>query len=434
MNWNLLLPILFIIILAALNVPVWIAFVAGLLPYFLILQPDIPAQIIIQRFTIVGQNPSFLAIPFFVTAGAIMNYAGVTEKMFDLADALVGRLTGGLAHVNVLLSTLMGGMSGSAAADAAMESKMLVPEMVKKGYDKDFSAAVTLASSLITPIIPPGMGLIIFAMAAEQSVGRMFAAGYIPGLLCMVFQMLVCWIICKKHGYGVKTAQEKAAPKRSVLKLFVVAIPALLIPLGIMMALRGGAFTATEAGAILCFYSILIGALVYRKLKWEHVVPILKESVQGTATVMILVAAANVLSYFVTFEQVPNLLAGFILESEMGKWSFLLLVNVILLLLGMVMSGSGPTLVLGPLLTPIAVKLGIDPIQFGLMLVFNLGIGNMTPPFGIVLYQVGGLLEVPLPRLVKASLPFLGVMLFVLLLINLFPPITTFIPDLLYGP
>lgn len=434
MNWNLFLPILFIIILAALNVPVWVAFVAGLLPYFLILEPAIPAQIIIQRFTVVGQNPSYLAIPFFVTAGAIMNYAGVTEKMFDLADAMVGRFTGGLAHVNVLLSTLMGGMSGSAAADAAMESKMLVPEMVKKGYDKDFSAAVTLASSLITPIIPPGMGLIIFAMAAEQSVGRMFAAGYIPGFLCMVFQMLVCWIICKKHGYGVKTKEQKTAPKKDFLRLFVVAIPALLIPLGIMMALRGGAFTATEAGAILCFYSILIGVFVYRKLKWEHVMPILKESVQGTATVMILVAAANVLSYFVTFEQVPNLLADFILESEMGKWSFLLLVNIILLFLGMVMSGSGPTLVLGPLLTPIAVKLGIDPVQFGLMLVFNLGIGNMTPPFGIVLYQVGGLLEVPLPRLVKASMPFLGVMLFVLLLINIFPPITTFIPNLLYGP
>lgn len=432
MNWNLILPIIFIVVLAALKVPVWIAMFAGILPYFLFLEPNIPAQIIIQRFTIVAQSNSYLAIPFFVTAGAIMNYSGVTAKMFDLADLLVGRFTGGLAHVNVLLSTLMGGMSGSAAADAAMESKMLVPEMVKKGYDLEFSAAVTLGSSLITPIIPPGMGLIIFAMAAEVSVGRMFAAGYLPGLLCCVLQMIVCWWISQKRGYGTEK-REKVTVKQ-VRKTFIAAIPALMIPLGIMMALRGGAFTATEAGAILCAYSIVIGAFVYRELKWEHAIPILKESVQGTATVMILVAAANVLSYFVTYERVPNLLADYILNSDMGKWSFLILVNIVLLFLGMVMSGSGPMLVLGPLLTPIAVKLGIDPIQFGLMMVFNLGIGNMTPPFGIVLYQVGGLLDIPLPRLVKASLPFLGVMLFVLLLICIIPGVTLWIPNLMYGP
>lgn len=433
MNWNLIIPIALIVILAACKVPVWISMFAGLLPYFLFLEPNIPAQIIIQRFTIVAQNNSYLAIPFFVTAGAIMNYSGVTEKMFDLADALVGHLTGGLAHVNVLISTLMGGMSGSAAADAAVDCKMTVPQMVKKGYDLEFSAAVTLASSLITPIIPPGMGLIIFAMAAEVSVGRMFAAGYVPGLLCMVFQMVVCWWISKKRGYG-STERKTMMPLKQILKIFVAAIPALMIPLGIMMALRGGAFTATEAGAILCFYSIIVGGFVYKELKWEHAIPILKESVQGTATVMILVAAANVLSYFITYERVPNLLTEFILNSNMGKWAFLLLVNLVLLFLGMVMSGSGPMLVLGPLLTPIAVKLGIDPIQFGLMMVFNLGIGNMTPPFGIVLYQVGGMLNVPLPKLVKASLPFLGVMLFVLLLICLIPGVTLLLPNLMYGP
>lgn len=430
MNLELIIPIICIVVLTCMNVPVWISMLAGILPYFLILESSIPAQIIIQRFTVVCQTNSFLAIPFFITAGAIMNYSGISEKMFDLADGLVGHLTGGLAHVNVLLSTLMGGMSGSAAADASMEAKILVPEMVRKGYSPEFSAAVTLSSSLITPIIPPGMGLILFAMVAEVSVGRMFAAGYIPGLLCMLFQMIVCWIICKKRGYGEKHAR---ADGKKLGKLFIDSVPALLIPLGILLALRGGAFTATEAGAITSIYSIIIGAFVYKKLKFKHFRHILKESVLGTATVMVLVGSANILSYFLTYERVPNQLTNFIISSGMGKWSFLLSVNILLLLLGMVMSGSGPTLILGPLLTPIAVRLGIDPIQFGLMLVFNLGIGNMTPPFGIVLYQVGGLCNVSLPKLVRASLPFLGVMLFVLFLINVIPGVTLLIPKLLYG-
>ena len=189
MNFDIWIPIICIVVMALLNVPMWVAIIGGCLPYFFFIETSLPIQIAVQRVVAVTESSSYLAIPFFVTAGAIMNYAGISRRLLDLADALVGHMKGGLGHVNVVLSVLMGGISGSAAADAAMEAKILVPEMKRRGYEEHFCAAVTVASSLITPIIPPGMGLIIFAFATQISVGRMFAAGYVPGLLCMIFMM-----------------------------------------------------------------------------------------------------------------------------------------------------------------------------------------------------------------------------------------------------
>lgn len=430
-NWNIWLPIVCIVVLAIHNVPIWLAILGGALPYFLFLQPMLPVQVAVQRVIAVTEGTSYLAIPFFVTAGAIMNYAGISSRLLDLADGLVGHLRGGLGHVNVLLSVMMGGISGSAAADAAMEAKILVPEMKKRGYDENFCAAVTIASSLITPIIPPGMGLIIFAFATQISVGRMFAAGYLPGILCMVFMMLYVWYYSKKHGY--KGSREKMAPPKELGKLFLNSFWALLIPFGILLGLRGGMFTATEAGAICAFYSLIIGVFVYKEIKWKHVWPIIKESVLGTATVMILICGAGALSYFMTYERVPQALSEFMMGANLNKYTFLLLTNILLLIIGMFMEGGPAMVILGPLLMPIALKLGIDPIQFGIMFVFNLGIGNMSPPFGIVLYQVIGLMGLKFGEVVKAIMPFLAIMLLVLMIIVFFPDLILFIPNLLYG-
>ncbi len=432
MNWNIWLPVLCIVVMALLNVPIWLSILGGVLPYFLFLQPMLPIQIAVQRVVAVTESSSYLAIPFFVTAGAIMNYAGISSRLLDLADGLVGHLTGGLGHVNVLLSVLMGGISGSAAADAAMESKILVPEMTKRGYDREFSAAVTIASSLITPIIPPGMGLIVFAFATQISVGRMFAAGYVPGLLCMVFMMIYVYFVSKKHHY--KGTRDKMASLRELGRLLLRAFWALLIPFGILLGLRGGMFTATEAGAICAWYALLIGVFVYKEIRWKHVWPILKESVLGTATVMILICAAGALSYFLTYERVPQALSSAMLGMNLSRIGFLLMVNVLLLVIGMFMEGGAPQVILGPLLMPIALELGIDPIQFGIMFVFNLGIGNMSPPFGIVLYQVTGLLGLKFTRVAKACLPFIGIMLLVLMIIVFCPDLILFIPNLIYGP
>ena len=431
MNFDIWIPIICIVAMALLNIPMWIAIIGGCLPYFFFIETTLPAQIAVQRIVAVTESSSYLAIPFFVTAGAIMNYAGISRRLLDLADALVGHLTGGLGHVNVLLSVMMGGISGSAAADAAMEAKILVPEMKKRGYEENFCAAVTIASSLITPIIPPGMGLIIFAFATEISVGRMFAAGYLPGLLCMIFMMAYVWYVSKKNGY--KGSRDQMASGKELLKLTAKAFWAILIPFGILLGLRGGMMTATEAGAICAMYSLAVGVFVYRETKLEHVWPIIKESVLGTATVMVLICCCNTLSYFMTYEQVPQALASGMLSMNLNKWTFLLMVNVLLIFIGMVMEGGPAMMILGPLLMPIALKLGIDPIQFGIMFVFNLGIGNMTPPFGIVLYQVSGLMGLKITKVSKATIPFIGIMLLVLAIIMCCPKLILFIPNLLYG-
>ena len=430
-NWNIWLPIVCIVFLAINNIPIWLAILGGSLPYFIFLQPMLPIQIAVQRVIAVTEGTSYLAIPFFITAGAIMNYAGISSRLLDLADGLVGHLTGGLGHVNVLLSVMMGGISGSAAADAAMEAKILVPEMKKRGYDENFCAAVTIASSLITPIIPPGMGLIIFAFATQISVGRMFAAGYVPGLLCMILMMGYVYYVSKKNGY--KGSREKMAPVKEIVKLLLNSFWALLIPFGILLGLRGGMFTATEAGAICAFYSLVVGIFIYKEIKWKHFRPIIKESVLGTSTVMILICGAGALSYFMTYERVPQAFAEFMLSANLNKWTFILLTNIILLVIGMFMEGGPAMVILGPLLMPIAIKLGIDPIQFGIMFVFNLGIGNMSPPFGIVLYQVIGLMGLRFSEVCKAIIPFLIIMLIVLAFIATCPGLILYIPNLLYG-
>ena len=430
MNPVILIPTVCIVALMLMGIPVWIAMFVGVLPYFVELNSlNFAASTAIQRMVSTMESGSYLAIPFFVTAGAVMNYAGISKRMYDLADALVGHLIGGLAHVNVLVSVFMGGVSGSAAADAAVDCKILVPEMEKKGYSKEFSASITLASSLITPIIPPGMGLIVYAMLAEVSVGRLFAAGYLPGILTAVAQMIMVHFICKKHGY--KGSREKMASFKEIITLLWKGIWALLIPFGLLMLLRNGVLTANEGGAALAVYALIIGAFVHKELKVEHLWPILEESITGTATVMMTIAGATTMSYWLNVERIPNMMAAAIASSGIPAIGFMLLVVLILLVFGMFMT-SGIT-ILAPILVPIAVALGIDPIHFGMVMVFTLGIGNMSPPFGIVLYQVASLLNLKLERLIKASLPFLILMIALAFLFALAPELVLFVPNLLYG-
>ena len=430
MSLAILIPVICIVGLMLIGVPVWIAMFAGALPYFVELNNfGFAAGTAIQRLVATMETTSYLAIPYFVTAGAIMNYSGISKRMIDFADALVGHLPGGLGHVNVLVSVFMGGVSGSAAADAAVDCKMLVPEMEKKGYDRDFSAAVTLASSLITPIIPPGMGLIVYAMLAEVSVGRMFAAGYLPGFLTAIIMMIMVHFIAKKNKYA--PSRDKMASLKELLKLGLDGFWALFIPFGLLMALRSGMFSANEAGAFCAVYALIVGAFIYKELKPEHLWPILKESFLGTATVMMTICGANAMGYWLTVERIPNLMAKAIVESGLSAVGFILLVVVMLLIFGMFMT-SGIT-ILAPLLVPIAAALKIDLIHFGLVMVFTLGIGNMSPPFGIVLYQVAQLLEMKLERLIKASLPFLIMMIIVAFLLALVPELSLWVPNLLYG-
>lgn len=267
------IPVIIVFLLYFSGIPIAYALFGATVSYFSFIDSTSPTHLMFQRIITSTQSFPLLAIPFFIMAGSIMNYAGISSKLLKFTDVLTGHLSGGLAQVNVLLSLLMGGVSGSANADAAMQSKMLVPEMEKRGYSKAFSAAITAASSAVTPVIPPGINLIIYALIANVSVTKMFMAGYVPGILMAAALMLTVAVISKKRGY--RPSREKRATLGEILTQLKESIWALLFPFGIIAGLRLGMFTPSEAGAVAVVYCIFVGAVIYRELKWEHMWPII---------------------------------------------------------------------------------------------------------------------------------------------------------------
>lgn len=425
------LPIILMFVLFFAGVPVAITLLACVLPYFMFINSGMPTYLVLQRMVAQLESTSLWAVPFFITAGCILNYSGVTKRLMDLCEGLVGHRPGALAQVNVLLSAFMGGISGSAASDAATESKILVPEMLKRGYDKDFSAAVTAASSQITPIIPPGSGLIIYACVANVSVGRMFMAGWIPGIIMTGLMMILVNSISKKRGY-VPT-REKRASAKELWHLFRRAIWALILPFVIIMAIRIGICTASECGALCVFYSLFVGIFIHKELKPKHFFPILKEAAISTASVLIIMCGANVLSFYMSYERIPHIIAQWLLSLNLSAPLFLLLVCLLFVFLGLFMEGGASIIILVPLLLTTAKTLGIDLVHFGLLIVYIAQIGSVTPPFGMVIFLVSPLLDIPIMQLSKALIPFIILLLFIMLLIAYVPALSTFLPTLVYG-
>jgi len=423
-------PMIVVLILFFLGIPCSFAMMLVCIPYFLS-DPYIQATVITQKLLASCESQSLMAIPFFITAGAIMNYSGISEKLMEFADGLVGHLTGGLGHVNVLISTLMGGVSGSGAADCAMECKILVPEMLKYGYSKPYSAAITAATACITPIIPPGINLVLFACLCECSVGRLLAAGYIPGfLLCIAF-MVLNHFISKKRGYV--GGRKKMMEGKKLVKIFLSSLWALFLPFGLIMLLRFGVCTATEGGVMMAFYSIFVGKFVYKKLDLRRMPQILLEAVNSTAPVMLILCAANLFSYYMSWENVPSTLTKLLLTLTGNKYLFLLLCNILFLLIGCFMDAMAAMIVIAPLLAPVVRALDINIIHFGLMMCFNVGLAAITPPFGTYIFLVSGLLKMKTSEMIRDLWPFIGVAIIVLLLVTYVPWFSTFIPDLMYG-
>ena len=423
-------PMIVVLILFFLGIPCSFAMMIVCIPYFLSDQ-YIQATVVAQKLLASCESQSLMAIPFFITAGAIMNYSGISEKLMEFADGLVGHLTGGLGHVNVLISTLMGGVSGSGAADCAMECKILVPEMLKYGYSKPYSAAITAATACITPIIPPGINLVLFACLCECSVGRLLAAGYIPGfLLCIAF-MVLNHFISKKRGYV--GGRKKMMEGKKLIKIFLSSLWALFLPFGLIMLLRFGVCTATEGGVMMAFYSIFVGKFVYKKLELRRLPQILLEAVNSTAPVMLILCAANLFSYYMSWENVPSTLTKLLLTLTGNKYLFLLLCNILFLIIGCFMDAMAAMIVIAPLLAPVVRALDINIIHFGLMMCFNVGLAAITPPFGTYIFLVSGLLKMKTSEMIKELWPFIGVALIVLLLVTYVPWFSTFIPDLMYG-
>ena len=428
-----IIPIILVFVLYFLGLPIVYSLFGATFFYFLVLDPSTKCWLILQKVMNSTQSFSMLAIPFFIMAGSVMNFGGISEKMMDFCECVTGHMKGGLAQVNVLLSMLMGGCSGSANADCAMQSKMLVPEMERRGYSKAFSAAITAASSAATPVIPPGVNLIVFCLIAQASLGRVFAAGYIPGILMSISMMIVVAIISKKRNYP--TTRDKFPPVKEVLRQAFISFWGLFFPFGIILGMRFGLFTPSEGGAVAVLYCFVIGGLVYRKLSLKkHLIPILLDTIAGTSSVVLIMVSASVFGQYMTWINLPKIVTTAVLNLTSNKYVFLMLCNVILLLMGMFLEGGAALMIITPLLLPVARNLGVDVYHFGLVAIVNIMIGGITPPFGSMMFTTCGITGCPISEFLKEVWPFILCLFLVLLLLTFCPVLITIVPDLIYGP
>ncbi|MDO5002421.1 MAG: TRAP transporter large permease [Eubacteriales bacterium] len=433
LTFTQIIPILLVFLLYFMGLPIVYALFGSTFFYFLVLDPHTQCWLLLQKVMNATQSFSMLAIPFFIMSGSVMNFGGISDKMMDFCECVTGHMRGGLAQVNVLLSMLMGGCSGSANADCAMQSKMLVPEMEKRGYSKAFSAAITAASSAATPVIPPGVNLIVFCLIAQASLGRTFAAGYVPGILMSLSMMITVAIIAKKRNYP-KT-RDKFPPVKEVLKQAFISFWGLFFPFGIILGMRFGLFTPSEGGAVAVLYCFLVGGLIYRKLSLKkHFIPILLDTIAGTSSVVLIMVSANVFGQYMTWINLPRIVTTAVLNLTTNKYAFLVLCNLILLIMGMFIEGGAALMIVTPLLLPVARKLGINDYHFGLVAIVNIMIGGITPPFGSMMFTTCGITNCSISAFIKEVWPFIVCLIIVLIILTFCPTLITIVPDLIYGP
>ena len=421
--------ILFVVFLA-LGMPV--AFSIGISGIaFFFLNPQLPKTIIAQLPITQTQSFSLLAVPMFIFAGNLMNVSGITSKLIKLASTLTGHMTGGLAQSSVVLSTLMGGVSGSCIADASMEARILGPDMLKRGYSKGYSTNVIAWTSLITATIPPGVGIIIFGTTGNVSVGRLFMAGLVVGVLMMIFQMLTVWITSKRRGYLPE--REKRATIKEVLTVVKECIWALLFPVLLLVGLRGGIFTPSEVGSFACVYAILVGLFASKELTIEKFLSALQDSVADIAAIMFIISLSGIFGYGIPFEKIPDLVSSLILGVTTNKFLVLLIIYFCLIVLGMFMDGSVVILLFTPIFLPLAQSVGWDPVLFGILFCSVVTMGNMTPPVGLAMYAACQVMETSTKDYIKEMWPFILTVILFLTLLMVFPNLILFLPNLIYG-
>ncbi len=427
-----ILPMLMVFLFYFLGMPIVYALFGSTFFFFLFIDTTSQPWLILQKVMNATQSFSMLAIPFFIMSGSVMSYGGLSEKLMDFCECVTGHMKGGLAQVNVLLSMLMGGCSGSANADAAMDARMLCPEMEKRGYSKAFSAAVSAASSASTPVIPPGVNLVVYTLIAQASLGRTFAAGYVPGFMMTGAMMITTAIIAHKRNYP--RTREKLPPIKEILKQGLISFWGLFFPFGIIIGLRLGMFTPSEGGAFAVLYAVLVGKFIYKKLSFrEHLPTILLESISGTSAVVLIMVSANVFGNYLSWINLPKILANAILSMTTNKYIFLMMVNIVLLIMGMFLEGGAVLMITTPLLLPVALQMGIDVYHFGLVAIVNIMIGGLTPPFGSMMFTVCGITGCQISDFLKEIWPYILALLIVLIIITYCPILVTIVPDLMYG-
>lgn len=419
--------ILFLAFLFLLFFGLPVAFSLGASSLIYLLIEEIPLTVMAQKMYTGIDSFTLVSIPGFILAGNLMNTGGITKRIIAFANSLLGFIRGGLSLANIGASMLFAGISGTALADTASIGAMLIPAMVEEGYEADFSAAVTASSSTVGPIIPPSLPMIIAGTLTGISVGKLFIAGALPGIILGLSMMAVSYAISVKRGHPKGEKQ----PLKVIWKTFVDAIWAIGLTLLILFGILSGVFTPTEASIMAVVYAVIVGKFVYKDLKFSQLPGAIIESVKSSAAIMILVAFANVFAWILASEQIPQMIADGILSITTNKILVILLINLLLLFVGTFMETIAALIILFPVLLPVATSVGIDPIQFGVIAVLNLVIGLTTPPVGVCLFVASSIGNVSLTKISKAVLPFLLVSLAVLMLVSYVPAISLWLPSLL---
>lgn len=421
--------ILFSVFLLLLVVGVPIAFALGIASLSYLLMEGISLTIVPQRMYAGIDTFVLLCIPGFVLAGNLMNVGNITEHIVRFSNALLGHIRGGLGLANVGGSMIFGGISGTAVADSASIGSVMIPGMARSGYDKPFAAAVTAASSTLGPIIPPSVPMIIVGSLSGISVGRMFLAGAIPGILMGVAMMMTVYILAVRRGYP----KEKRVPVVQLLSEGKTAFWALLMTAIILYGIIGGFFTPTEASIVACVYALVVGMYVYKGLTWRKLPEILVDTVLTSSALLLMVGLANLFGWILTSEQIPQMIASLILSISENPLIVLLILNLILLFVGAFMETIAALIILFPALVGVATGVGVDPVHFAVIAVLNLMIGLTTPPVGVCLFVVAGIGKLPMLTVARAIVPFILCNLVVLLLVTYIPALTLWLPNLLMG-
>ena len=409
------------------GIPVGIA-LAGSSAIFILVTGSVPEAVVAHRMVNGVDSFPLLAVPFFILAGNLMNTAGITERIFTFATALIGWLRGGLGHVNIGASVIFAGMSGAAVADAGGLGAIEIKAMRDAKYDAGFAVGITAASSTIGPIIPPSLPMVIYGVVAGASIGQLFAAGFVPGLLMAVALMLMVTWYAHRRGYP----RDAAFSFSRLGSSFVHAFMSLMTPVIIVGGILSGAFTPTEAAIAACVWALFLGLVVYRTLTLRRFLRVSFDTIETTAVVLFVVAGASIFAWLLTSNRVPEHFASLILSVSDKTWVILILMNLILLVVGCFMETVAAITILVPVLLPIATTMGIDPVHFGVIMVLNLMIGLLTPPVGMVLYVLSRVAKLPFETCVVATAPFLIPLVAVLIIVTFVPEITLWLPTLLY--
>lgn len=419
------------LVLLILGMPVAFAIGISGLSFFLV-SPDLPFTIVVQRALATTQSWTMLAIPLFIFAGNLMNNSGITKRLIKLSDVLTGHMYGNIGQISCVLSTLMGGVSGSANADAAMEARVLGPEMIKRGYDRGWSAAINAWSSMIVCTIPPSMGFIIYGSIGEVSIGRLFAAGMIPGLIMMIFLMSSVSISARKRGYAPD--RPKPASLNEVLHALKDSVWALLFPIMLIVFIRFGIMTPSESGAFAAVYAIFVGAVIYKEMSWKILYQTLKDSTKDIAIVTLILALSGIFAYGIVYDRIPQAISAGLLGITQNPTIMLLIIIFLLLVMGMFMETTVITLLMTPILLPVVKSLGIDPVHFGVIMMTVTTSGINTPPVGTALYTTSSILGCTPEDTAKASLPFFLAVIMVVIVLIFVPQISLWLPNLIFGP